>query len=150
MREQLKKNTHTLILLSLFLFSSCSKEKKDISSLRIDPANNQVKLIEPSKENTFDPSMLNSVCNCYKYGLSTLEDVITIRKSFPSLEEYNESKEKIFEVKILTKRWRFIQQHCLKTYQIAMVNENDCGYHVDTLGIKKIELSALGIEAQVY
>ncbi len=116
----------------------------------IEPANNQVKLIKPSKDNTFDASKLNSVCNCYKYGLSTLEDVITIRKSFSNLEEYNKSKEKIFEVKTLTKRWRFIQQHCLKTYHIAMVTENDCGYHVDTLGIKKIELSALGIEAQVY
>ena len=82
-------HNYILLLIGCLIISSCSKESNDDSKTKSTNIPQKVSVSTPSKKTNFDTSKLNSVCDCYKEALSTLDEILLVRNNFNSFEEYN-------------------------------------------------------------
>ncbi|MBE18037.1 MAG: hypothetical protein CMH79_04660 [Nitrospinae bacterium] len=99
-----------------------------------------------NKEKDFDVLSLESVCDCYEAATINIEGALTIRLQYSNFDEFTSSKSSVKQLKTYTKRWRAIQQHCVKTFKRKMMMKNDCDYPLDDLEKKRAELYSLGIK----
>lgn len=133
-------------LTSFLLICSCSKELEDDASKDLKKIPQNVSVPKKSNKLKSDNSKLNSVCNCYKEALETLDGILDVRSAYETFDEYNIDTESVNKVKVHLKRWREIQSYCLQTYKRAMYMENDC-YPMDSVEKKRSELNDLGIKS---
>ena len=122
----MKNINYLLLLISCLLIFSCSKETKEDSKKVSKNIPQNVSVPKKSKKSNMDTTKLNSVCNCYKEALSTLDEILDVRSNYESFEEYSKDTESVNKVKTYLKQWREIQSYCLQTYKRAMYSENDC------------------------
>ncbi len=142
----MNSHNYILLLIGCLIISSCSKESNDDSKTKSTNIPQKVSVSTPSKKTNFDTSKLNSVCDCYKEALSTLDEILLVRNNFNSFEEYNKDNQSVKQVKNHLKEWREIQSYCLQTFKRAMYWENDC-YPTDSVEKKRLELNDLGIKS---
>ena len=142
----MKNINYLLLLISCLLIFSCSKETKEDSKKVSKNIPQNVSVPKKSKKSNMDTTKLNSVCNCYKEALSTLDEILDVRSNYESFEEYSKDTESVNKVKTYLKQWREIQSYCLQTYKRAMYSENDC-YPTDSVEKKRLELNVLGIKS---
>jgi len=142
----LKNINYLLLLISCLLIFSCSKETKEDSKKVSKNIPQNVSVPKKSKKSNMDTTKLNSVCDCYKEALSTLDEILLVRNNFNSFEEYNKDNQSVKQVKNHLKEWRGIQSYCLQTFKRAMYWENDC-YPTDSVEKKRLELNDLGIKS---
>ena len=141
------KNFKCIYLLTCcIIIFSCSKELKDDASQDLKKNLQNVSVPKKSNKLKSDNSKLNSVCNCYKEALETLDEILDVRSAYDTFDEYNKDTESVNKVKVHIKRWREIQSYCLQTYKRAMYMENDC-YPMDSVEKKRSELNDLGIKS---
>ena len=142
----MKNINYLLLLISCLLIFSCSKETKEDSKKVSKNIPQNVSVPKKSKKSNMDTTKLNSVCDCYKEALSTLDEILLVRNNFNSFEEYNKDNQSVKQVKNHLKEWRGIQSYCLQTFKRAMYWENDC-YPTDSVEKKRLELNDLGIKS---
>ena len=142
----MKNINYLLLLISCLLIFSCSKETKEDSKKVSKNIPQNVSVPKKYKKSNMDTTKLNSVCNCYKEALSTLDEILDVRSNYESFEEYSKDTESVNKVKTYLKQWREIQSYCLQTYKRAMYSENDC-YPTDSVEKKRLELNVLGIKS---
>ncbi len=141
------KNFKCIYLLTCcIIIFSCSKELKDDASQDLKKNLQNVSVPKKSNKSNSINAKLNSVCNCYKEALSTLDEILVVRNNFNSFDDYTQDQKSIVQVKTLLKQWREIQSYCLQTYKRAMYWENDC-YPTDSVEKKRLELNDLGIKS---
>ena len=141
------KNIKFIYLLTCcIIIFSCSKELKDGTSQDLKKNLQNVSIPKKSNKSNSVNAKLNSVCNCYKEALETLDGILDIRSGYETFDEYNKDTESVNKVKVHLKRWREIQSYCLQTYKRAMYMENDC-YPMDSVEKKRSELNDLGIKS---
>lgn len=142
----MKNINYLFILISCLLIFSCSKETKEDSKKVSKNIPQNVSVPKKSKKSNMDTTKLNSVCNCYKEALGTLDEILDVRSNYESYEKYSKDTESVNKVKTYLKQWRGIQSYCLQTYKRAMYWENDC-YPTDSVEKKRLELNDLGIKS---
>ena len=142
----MKNINYLLLLISCLLIFSRSKETKEDSKKVSKNIPQNVSVPKKYKKSNMDTTKLNSVCNCYKEALSTLDEILDVRSNYESFEEYSKDTESVNKVKTYLKQWREIQSYCLQTYKRAMYSENDC-YPTDSVEKKRLELNVLGIKS---
>ena len=141
------KNIKFIYLLTCcIIIFSCSKELKDDASQDLKKNLQNVSIPKKSNKSNSVNAKLNSVCNCYKEALETLDGILDVRSGYETFDEYNKDTESVNKVKVHLKRWREIQSYCLQTYKRAMYMENDC-YPMDSVEKKRSELNDLGIKS---
>ena len=141
------KNFKCIYLLTCcIIIFSCSKELKDGTSQDLKKNLQNVSIPKKSNKSNSVNAKLNSVCNCYKEALETLDGILDVRSGYETFDEYNKDTESVNKVKVHLKRWREIQSYCLQTYKRAMYMENDC-YPMDSVEKKRLELNDLGIKS---
>ena len=141
------KNFKCIYLLTCcIIIFSCSKELKDDASQDLKKNPQNVSVPKKSNKSNSVNAKLNSVCNCYKEALETLDGILDVRSAYETFDEYNKDTESVNKVKVHLKRWREIQSYCLQTYKRAMYMENDC-YPMDSVEKKRSELNDLGIKS---
>ena len=76
-------------LTSFLLICSCSKELEDDASKDLKKIPQNVSVPKKSNKSKPNTSKLNSVCNCYKEALETLDGILDVRSAYDTFDEYN-------------------------------------------------------------
>jgi hypothetical protein len=72
-------------LTSCLIICSCSKELEDDASKDLKKIPQNVSVPKKSNKLKSDNSKLNSVCNCYKEALKTLDEILDVRSAYDTL-----------------------------------------------------------------
>ena len=85
------KNFKCIYLLTCcIIIFSCSKELKDDASQDLKKNPQNVSVPKKSNKSNSINAKLNSVCNCYKEALSTLDEILVVRNNFNSFDDYTQ------------------------------------------------------------
>ena len=133
-----------LFLVFYFIFISCAKEKKQ------EPKHTKIKKTQSATPSLVDSdiefqlSKITNVCDCYSYSMDIFNEAISIRESYKDFDTYNKEQASVKKIKQLTKNWRKIRQHCLKTYEREMFTPNNCKYPSDSVEKIREKFYSLG------
>ena len=125
------------------LFLSCENNNK-----KTNPNKKTLNQKNNNTINKLNKWNINSVCDCYKEGIKSLTDALELRENYKTFKKYNENKPDVKKVKTFVKKFRSIQEYCLKNYKRAMF-ENNCDTK-EILKNKQKSLFELGIQTSKY
>ncbi len=138
------KTIHIILSAFCLIFISCAKEKKQ------EPKHTKIKTTQSANPSLIDSDMefqlskIKNVCDCYSYSMAIFNEAISIRESYKDFDAYNKEKASVKKIKQLTKNWRKIRQHCLKTYEREMFTPNNCKYPSDSVEKIREKFYSLG------
>jgi hypothetical protein len=130
----MKMFPHSLIvLISFSLLATCSSETDQPGSTKNVPATD------------YSISKIATICDCNDFALQLINEMVTLRKNYASLDAFSQDSEAAKQMNVLLEQWRELQSHCLQTYQRAVFEESECN-HPSLLQEKRTELHNLGIQ----
>ncbi len=139
------KPIHKILIVFYLIIISCTKETKQKSNNDSELKTNKSSIsLTNNPDSGFKLSKIKSVCDCYSYSMDIFNEAISIRNSYENFNTFSKNQESVKTVKQLTKNWRKIRGHCLKTYEREMFTPNNCKHPSDSVEKIKEKFYSLG------
>ena len=92
-------------------------------------------------EKTYNPK---TICDCNDDGISLLNDILSKREQFKTLDHLSANETASEHINVLKKNWKVMQYKCLKQFGPAMMKPAGCNQPKEIQSIKD-KLFRLGV-----